>query len=63
MKGKGFHLLKYRKVRENLSFQSAKRLKALTDAFPGCKNWIIGFVIYSYLKDSAFTAVERDAKL
>ena len=39
MKGKGFHLLKYRKVQENLSFQSAKRLKALTDAFPGCKNW------------------------
>ena len=48
----------------NLSSWSVKRLKGLRDAFYWCekvekKFW---FVIYSYLKDSAFTAVKRDAK-
>ena len=48
----------------NLSFGSVKGSKGLTDEFYGFiksrKRSI--FVIDSYLKDSAFTAVKRDAK-
>ena len=48
----------------NLSFGSVKGPKGLTDEFYGFiksrKRSI--FVIDSYLKDSAFTAVKRDAK-
>ena len=42
-------------------------LKGLTDAFSafyGCKkdqNLLVLIMIYSYLKDNAFMAVERDA--
>ena len=48
----------------NLSFQYVKMLKGLTNAFHGCENSRkrSAFVIYSHLKDSAFTAVNRDAK-
>ena len=47
-----------------MSFQYVKLLKGLTDAFHGCENSrkCSAFVIYSHLKDSAFTAVNRDAK-
>ena len=48
----------------NLSFGSVKGPKGLTDEFYGFiksrKRSI--FVIDSYLKDSAFTAVKRDVK-
>ena len=49
----------------NLSFGSMKGPKGLTDEFYGFvksrKRSI--FVIDSYLKDSAFTAVKRDTKV
>ena len=51
MKGKGFHLLEYMKGYGNLSFQAAKQDQGLKDTSYGCL----------YLKDSAFTAVKRDA--
>jgi len=61
MKGWGFHWLKYIKGLGSLSFGS---VKGLTDKFYGFiksrKRSI--FVINSYLKDGAFTAVKRDAK-
>ena len=64
MKGKGFYSLKYIRGQGNLSFQSVKGPKWLTDEFHCCiksrKRSI--FVIDSYLNDSAFTAVKRDAK-
>ena len=48
----------------NLSFGSVKEPKGLTDEFyviiKARKGSI--FVVDSYLKDSAFTAVKRDAK-
>ena len=53
--------MKYKKGWENLSFGS---VKGLTDEFYGImksrKRSV--FVIDSYLKDSAFTAVESDVK-
>ena len=43
-----------------------KAQKGLTDALHGCEKSCqskrFGFVIYSYFKDSAFTADKRDAK-
>ena len=53
MKGKG-----------NLSFGSVRGPKGLTDEFFGFKKSRKRsiFVIDSYLKDSAFTPVKRDAK-
>ena len=53
MKGKG-----------NLSFGSVRGPKGLTDEFYGLKKSRkrVIFVTDSYLKDSAFTAVKRDAK-
>ena len=49
----------------NVSFQSVKRHKmANRRHFVAVKKSRkrSGFVLYSYLKDSAFTAVKRDAK-
>ena len=65
MKGKGFYLLKYIRGQGNLSFQSVKGPKWLTDEFYGCikSRTLSIFVIDSYLNDSAFTAVKRDAKV
>ena len=62
MKGKGFYSLKYIRGQGNLSFQS---VKGLTDEFYGCikSRKLSIFVIDSYLNDSAFTAVKRDAKV
>ena len=64
MKGKGFYSLKYIRGQGNLSFQSVKGPKWLTDEFCGCikSRKLSIFVIDSYLNDSAFTAVKRDAK-
>ena len=61
MKGWGFHWLKCIKGKGNLSFGSVKEL---TDKFYGLKKSRKHYfvVIDSYIKDSAFTAVERDAK-
>ena len=49
----------------NLSFGSVKAPKGLTDEFYGIKKSIKCsiFVIDSYLKDSTFTAVTRDARV
>ena len=65
MKGKGFYSLKYIRGQGNLSFQSVKGPKWLTDEFYGCikSRKLSIFVIDSYLNDSAFTAVKRDAKV
>ena len=56
--------MEYIKGEGNLSFGSMKGPKGLTDEFYGFvklrKRSI--FVINFYLKDSAFTAVKRDAK-
>ena len=65
MKGKGCYSLKYIKGKGNLSFGSVKGPKGLTDEFYGFlksgKRSI--FVIDSYLNDSTFTTVKRNAKL
>ena len=45
----------------NLSFGSVKGLKVPTDEFYGVIKWR-NVLIDSYIKDSAFTAVKRDAK-
>ena len=56
--------MKHTKESGNLPFGSVKGLKGLTDEFWGFKKsrkpFI--FVIDSYLNDSTFTAVKRDAK-
>ena len=56
--------MKHTKESGNLPFGSVKGLKGLTDEFCGFKKsrkpFI--FVIDSYLNDSTFTAVKRDAK-
>ena len=54
----------YRRV-GNLSFGSVKAPKGLTDEFYGFKKSRKRsvFVIDSYLKDSTFTAVTRDARV
>ena len=64
MKGWGFHLLKHVKGKGNLSFGSVRGSKGLTNEFYGLKKSRKRsiFLIDSYLKDSAFTAVKRDAK-
>ena len=56
--------MKHTKESGNLPFGSVKGLKGLTDELCGFKKsrkpFI--FVINSYLNDSTFTAVKRDAK-
>ena len=54
----------YKSRQGNLSFGSVKGPKGLTDDFYGFikSRKRFSFVIDSYLKDSAFTAVKRDAK-
>ena len=56
--------MKYTKGWGNLSFGSLKGPKRLTDEFYGFIKSRKGFtfVIDSYLNDSGFTAVKRDAK-
>ena len=56
--------MKHTKESGNLSFASVKGLKGLTDEFCGFKKWrkLFIFVIDSYLNDSTFTAVKKDAK-
>ena len=56
--------MKYTKGRGNLSFGSLKGPTGLIDEFYGFIKSRKGFtfVIDSYLNDSAFTAVKRDAK-
>ena len=50
-------------MEESLSFGSVKGPKGLTDDFMALKSRKrSSFVIDSYLKDSAFTAVKREAK-
>ena len=62
IKGYGFHSLKYIQGLGNLSFGFAwKGTKGLTDGNIKSRKRSI-FVIDSYLKGSAFTAVKRDAK-
>ena len=61
----GISLVQVDKRAGNLSFRSEKRLKKwLTDAFMAVRKSRkrYGFEIYSHCKNSAFTAVERDAK-
>ena len=62
MKGKGFHQLKY--MRWFISFRSVKRHKrAISHVYfmvVEKSRKRSGFVIFSCLKDSAFTAVKRD---
>ena len=66
MKGdEGFCLLKYRKGKGNLSIQSVKRpYRAKRWHFMAVKKAgkRSSFVINSYFKDSAFTAVKREEK-
>ena len=63
-KGVPFSGFRYMKGQGNLSFGSVKGPKGLTDEFYGFiksrKRSI--FVVDSYLKHSAFTAVKRDVK-
>ena len=56
--------MKHTKESGNLPFGSVKGLKGLTDEFCGFKKSRkpFVFVIDSYLNDSTFTAVKRDAK-
>ena len=56
--------MKHTKESGNLSFESVKGLKGLTDELCGFKKARKPFilVIDSYLNDSAFTAVKRGAK-
>ena len=56
--------MKHTKESGNLSFESVKGIKGLTDELCGFKKARKPFilVIDSYLNDSAFTAVKRGAK-
>ena len=62
MRGLGFHLVKYKKGKGNLSFRSVKKiLKGLTDTFCGCERDKKSFCSGYILRDGAITAVKRDA--
>ena len=64
MKGQGFQEPKYMNGYGNLSLRSVKTQKELQMYFISRKKLrkSPGFVIYSYLKDRALTAVKRDAE-
>ena len=51
----------YERVRKTVISVDKKAQNGLADALHGCEK-SLSFVIYSYFKDSAGTAVKRDAK-